>query len=153
MQNKTCCVTGHREIAETKWEYVNRELENAILQSIQKSYTRFISGFANGVDLAFAEIVVKLKLQGFPITLEAAIPHEARLRSTDPTFQRLLAYCDEIKVIQKHYSKGSYLMRYRYMVDESTLVIAVYDGRNGGGTHYTMGYALKNGKTVQVIRL
>lgn len=153
MMERTCCVTGHRKIAEEKWAYVNQELEKAILHAIQQGYTRFISGYATGVDLAFAAIVVRLKQQGCDISLEAAIPHESRLKSRDSMFQKLLADCDQIKVFQKYYSNGSYFTRNRYMVDESSLVIAVYDGRKGGGTRYTMTYASEQGKAVQVIRL
>ena len=39
------------------------------------------------------------------------------------------------------------------MVDESDLVIVVYDGRDTGGTVYTMNYAQDKGKTVQVISI
>lgn len=153
MMERTCCVTGHREIAKEKWAHVNEELEKAIIQAVQQGYTRFISGYATGVDLAFAAIVVRLKQQGCAISLEAAIPHESRLKSKDAMFQNLLAACDQIKVLHKHYSKGSYFTRDRYMVDESSLVIAVYDGRNGGGTRYTMTYAAANGKSLHIIEL
>ena len=38
------------------------------------------------------------------------------------------------------------------MVDNSSLVIAVYDGRKSGGTLYTMNYAKKIGNELIVIR-
>lgn len=153
MIERTCCVTGHRDIPEEKWGFVNQELEKAISQAIQQGYTHFISGFAAGVDLAFAAIVARFKQQGCAITLEAAIPHESRLSSKDPLFQKLLTSCDRVYVQQQQYTKQSYLARDRYMVNESGLVIAVYDGRIGGGTFYTMRYATEHGKTVQVIHL
>jgi len=44
-------------------------------------------------------------------------------------------------------------IRNRYMVDESSRVIAVYDGREDGGTTYTINYANTQGRTVTVIEL
>jgi len=45
------------------------------------------------------------------------------------------------------------MVRNRYMVDCSTLVIAVHDGRKSGGTAATMRYALQMKRNVKEIRL
>ena len=58
MAEKTCCVTGHRDIPEDRIAYVEQELRREVLAAIQDGYTRFISGFAEGADLMFAAIVV-----------------------------------------------------------------------------------------------
>lgn len=152
MIEKTCCVTGHRDIPEDKLAYVEMELQKEILTAIEDGYTRFINGGAAGSDLIFAAIVAKLK-QSQPLFLEAAIPYTGRLKSKEPDFQKMLAACDNVKVFSERYSRGSYFVRNRYMVDESDLVIAVYDGRNSGGTVYTINYAHDKGKAVQVVRI
>ena len=72
-QEKNCCVTGHREIPAERAEKIRELLRQEILTAIEDGYTRFLSGFAAGADLLFAEIVVALK-EIYPITLEAAIP-------------------------------------------------------------------------------
>lgn len=77
---KTCCVTGHRVIPEDKREYVDRELKKAVEAAVTQGFGRFISGFADGVDLTFAAIIAGLKEQGQPVTLEAAIPNAGRLK-------------------------------------------------------------------------
>ena len=120
----TCCVTGHRDIRADKIQYVQTQLRQELLQAIQSGYTHFISGFAAGVDLIFAGIVADLKHE-YPITLEAAIPYQDRVKSPDKTFQCLLKECDIIKVHTDRYSKSCYMVRNRYMIDCSALVIAV----------------------------
>ena len=51
------------------------------------------------------------------------------------------------------YSKTCFLQRNRYMVVESQRVIAVYDGRERGGTLFTMRDAHAAGREVRVIRI
>ena len=48
-------------------------------------------------------------------------------------------------MVQHHYTKGCMLRRNRYMVDRSSLLIAVYDGTPKGGTMNTLAYALRQG--------
>ena len=61
MQEKTCCVTGHRDIPQDKRTYVETELKKEVLAAIADGYTHFISGFAEGVDLTFAALVAEQK--------------------------------------------------------------------------------------------
>ena len=148
----TCCVTGHRDIPVEKVPYVQDKLYQELLQTIQDGCTHFVSGFASGVDLIFAGIVAGLK-QKYPITLEAAIPYPGRMNTPDKEFQRLLKECDIVKVHTEQYSKSCYMVRNRYMVDCSTLVIAVHDGRKSGGTAATIRYANLMGCTLREIKL
>ena len=148
----TCCVTGHRDIPTEKVLYVQNSLHQELEKAIHGGYVHFISGFAYDVDLMFAEAVVDFK-SSYPITLEAAIPYLGRLNTPDTTFHRLIKECDIVKVHTAQYSKNCYMIRNRYMVDCSTLVIAVYDGRKTGGTTATIRYAQKRGCTVREINL
>mgnify|MGYP000077302512 CR=1 FL=1 len=61
MGEKTCCVTGHRDVPVGKEQYVEEALRKEVLAAIAAGYTRFISGFADGVDLTFAAIVAAEK--------------------------------------------------------------------------------------------
>jgi len=132
--------------------YVQNNLRQELEQAIHRGYTHFISGFASGVDLIFAEAVVDLK-SSYPITLEAAIPYPGRLNTPDTTFHRLIEECDTVKVHTAQYSKGCYMVRNRDMVDSSSLVIALYDGRETGGTAATVRYAIKRGRTIKQISI
>ena len=148
----TCCVTGHRDIPVEKVPYVQDKLYQELLQTIQDGCMHFVSGFASGVDLIFAGIVAGLK-QKYPITLEAAIPYPGRMNTPDKEFQRLLKECDIVKVHTEQYSKSCYMVRNRYMVDCSTLVIAVHDSRKIGGTAATISYAHRMNRDVREIWL
>ena len=148
----TCCVTGHRDIPADKIQYVQIQLRQELLQAIQSGYTHFISGFAAGVDLIFAGIVADLKRE-YPITLEAAIPYPSRMNTPDEVFQCLLKECDIVKVHTDRYSKSCYMVRNRYMIDCSALVIAVHDGRKSGGTVATIRYANRKGCDLREVRL
>ena len=145
---KACCVTGHRDIPAEQVDRIRELLRQEILTAIEDGCTHFISGFAAGADLLFAELVAELKAV-HPITLEAAIPYPGRMKTPDKTFQRLIRSCDVVKIHSDSYSKDCYMRRNRYMVDRSQRVIAVYDGRSTGGTATTLRYA--RGKDVRVV--
>ena len=148
----TCCVTGHRDIPLNKVGIIQTKLRQEVLNAIREGYTHFISGFAAGTDLLFAEIVAELKDE-YLITLEAAIPYPGRLNTPDTTFRRLINECDLVKIHTAQYSKSCFMVRNRYMIDSSTLVIAVHDGRKTGGTAATIRYARKRECVVREITL
>lgn len=150
---KTCCVTGHRDIPEDRIAYVEQELRREVLAAIQDGYTRFISGFAEGADLMFAAIVAEQKEHNPDLFLEAAIPYAGRLKTKNKQFQELLRACDGIKIVCQEYAPSCFLERNRYMAGESQRVIAVYDGRERGGTLFTMRYAHSIGREVREIRV
>lgn len=134
--------------------YLN-ELEQSIKLAITEyKITNFISGMALGVDLDFAEIVLKLR-EKYPITLECAVPcPKQTLKWEEKDRQRhekILYRADEMKVISPCYTDDCMLKRNRYMVDKSELVIAVFNGIERGGTWYTINYA--KGKILQIIDL
>ena len=153
MGGKICCVTGHRDIPADKMEYVARQLEQEVELAIQEGYTHFISGFARGADLLFARAVAVQKDKGAKLALEAAIPYRGRLHSREEGFQQLLGRCDRITVVSEEYFPGCYMRRNRYMVDKAQRVVAVYDGRKGGGTGATVAYAKKISRQLRVIWL
>lgn len=153
MESKTCCITGHRDIPADKWAYVEDELRREVLAAIEDGYTDFISGFAEGVDLTFAAIVAEQKKNHPALFLEAAIPYRNRLNTKDETFQRLIKVCNGIKVECEKYEPNCFFARNRYMVSMSSRVIAVYDGRERGGTLFTIRDAHIQGKEVRVIKI
>lgn len=151
MEERTCCVTGHRKIPEERREYVYGELRREIAQAITDGYTCFISGFDDGVNLMFAAIIAELKEQNDKLFLEAAIPYRNRAKA--PGLQKLLLSCNGIYIQSEEYKPNCFLNRNRSMVSRSSRVIAVYDGRESGGTLFTMRYANSQEKDVRVIRL
>ena len=152
-ETKTCCVTGHRDIPVEKQGFVEDALRKEVAAAIEDGYTRFISGFAAGVDLVFAAVIAEAKKKNNGLFLEAAIPYAGRLKTKDKEFHKLLAVCDGVKVISDRYVPSCYLNRNRYMVAQSQRVIAVYDGRDKGGTLFTLRDAHVQGREVKLIQL
>lgn len=153
MSTKACCVTGHRDIPADKVEYVKTKLKEEIERAIADGFTTFISGMAEGVDLLYAELVIKQKTQHPELFLEAAIPYRNRLNTSDTLFRKCLAGCNGIHVQQEEYNRDCFMNRNRYMVALSSRVIAVYDGRDSGGTLFTMRYAHTMEREVREIRI
>lgn len=151
-QKYTCCVTGHRDIPAEKLAWAQEQLRHELMLAVQVGYTHFISGFAAGADLIFTGAVAEMKGR-FPITLEAAIPYPGRLKTPDNTFHALLKKCDTVRIHSSQYCRQCYMIRNRYMVDASSLVIAVYDGRGTGGTAATIRYTRQTGRDIREVRL
>ena len=153
----TCCFTGHRT---ERLPWGNNEndprclalkdrLDEALLLAYGKGYRHFICGMARGADLYFCEAVLALRQMKGDVTLEAAIPYQGQADRWPETDRRrraiLLPPCDYETMVQHHYSAGCLTRRNRYMVDRSSLLLAVYDGTPAGGTMYTIGYAMNQG--------
>ena len=153
MEGKTCCVTGHRDIPPDRIPEVLGALEREVSIAVREGYTRFISGFAEGADLLFAEAAVLWTGSRPEYSLVAALPYRGRLECCDPAFRRLLRRCDEVHVLSERCSRECFLARDRWMVNESGLVIGVWDGRRSGGTAYTLRYAKSLGRQVRIIRI
>lgn len=153
MQEKTCCVTGHRDIPAGQVERVKEALRREAEQAVRDGYTRFISDFAEGVDLWFAEIVAKLRKENPELRLEAAIPYRKRLAALGKKehTKKLLGECTDIGIISEEYAPGVYMKCSRFMVQQSDRVIAVYDGREKGGTVTAMRFAHVNRKELREI--
>lgn len=150
----TCCFTGHRA-AKLPWGYretdprcqdLKRKLYDAVEAVYDSGVRHFICGMANGCDLYFAEAVLRLRQIHPDVTLEAAIPHEGQARSWPPEqrarWQALLDACDYQTVVSRTYTPDCMMRRNRYMVDNSSVLIAAYNG-SSGGTLNTMLYAMR----------
>ena len=143
MEGKTCCVTGHRDIPAEEMAPVKEALRREIKKAVNDGFTVFLSGFADGVEQYFAEIVLELQNKNPDLKLIAVLPYRKR---KDSLCQRehtntLLDACAEIIVIQEEYRPNVYSKRNRYLVEHADRVITVYDGREKGGTVKAIRYA------------
>lgn len=163
-KERTCCFTGHRPEKlpwganedDPRCAALKQELYNAVQQAYVDGFRHFISGMARGCDQYFAQAVLDLRRQYDDVTLEAAIPcEEQALRWNKRDRERyleLVAECDMETVVQQHYDSNCMRRRNRYMVNRSDRLIAAYDGA-GGGTGYTVSYAMQTGVDVVLIPL
>ena len=62
-------------------------------------------------------------------------------------FNKIIKKADLVKEINDHYFTGCYQVRNEWMVDRSSLVIAVFNGQRSG-TKNTVEYALRKGVTI-----
>ena len=156
---QTCCFTGHRE---SKLPWRSYESDDRCLRLKQRIYDvveavyadgirHFICGMANGCDLYFLEAVLLFRRDHPDVTVEAAIPYAGQAEhwreELRARYFALLEQCDCKTIVQQAYSGGCMMRRNRYMVDQSRVLIAAYNGEPGG-TMNTMLYAMRRGLNV-----
>lgn len=160
----TACFTGHRS-QKLPWQFneedkrckamkttLRAEIENAI----QRGYKTFLCGMALGFDMVCAETVLDLKKQYADIRMIGALPCRAqdiKWQERDrERYKRLLNQLDGIRCAYDEYiGTKCMLERNRFMVNNSSLVIALYNGLSGG-TKSTIDYARKQGLVIVIIK-
>jgi len=159
----TVCFTGYRS-SKLPWGYnedddrckrMKHRLRVEIENSIQNGYNTFLCGMAIGFDMICAETVLTFKEQNNSIKLIGAIPCEDQDNywslNTKKRYRNLKEKLDGIRCLNEHYQGFECMLeRNKFMVDNSSLLIALYDGL-GGGTKFTIDYAIKKGlRIVQI---
>lgn len=156
----TCCFTGHRpQNLSFKFDETHPDcmrIKNTLTKCIRRlitehDVTHFISGMAIGVDMWAAEAILALKKEFPSITLESAIPCETQAIKWNTKdrerYYRILSKCDKETMVHRHYTTTCMHKRNEYMIDQSSFVIAVWNGVPGG-TGNTIRYALSKGKFI-----
>lgn len=151
MENVCCALTGHRNLnGELDFEI----LENALVNLIEtRGVSTFYNGMAVGFDLAAAKLILKLKKK-YDIRLIACVPcrgQENAFSEGDKfDYYHVLERCDEVNVLSDYYYTGCMQARDRFMVDNSSIVLAFLRELKGG-TYYTVSYAERTGKEIFII--
>ncbi len=159
----TCCFSGYRP-EKLPWGYIEEDdrcvrLKQKLRDTVSAAYSsgirRFVCGMALGSDTYFCEAVLSLKEDHPDVTLEAAIPCEDQAAKWNEKqrsrYFNLIAQCDTETCVSRRYTPVCMMRRNHYMVDKSSLLIAVYDGRFGG-TMQTVGYAQSQGLEIIQIK-
>ncbi|MBQ8496385.1 MAG: DUF1273 family protein [Clostridia bacterium] len=141
-----CCVTGHRsqgfpfERDKNHEQYVNYivTLYREIEKLIDEGYDHFISGMAEGADMDFADAVLFFQRDTKnDITLEAALPYPIHPKKKPSDYDiaknLILMQCRQT-ILSPFYHRGCMEKRNRYMVDQSNIVLAIWNGKKQGGT-------------------
>ena len=153
-RDNSCCFSGYRP-EKLPWgtdedDSRCRALKVVITETAEQVYLsgirHFICGMARGSDMYFCETVLFLRAKYPEITFEAAIPCKEQADNWPADERRrylsLVGQCDFVTYVSQHYTKSCMLRRNRYMVDSSSVLIAVHDGKRGG-TSYTVKYAAR----------
>lgn len=141
--------TGHRFYDFSQREFIQERLTSAISEAYDHGIRNFISGFALGIDLMAAQLVQSLKCDLPGISLTAAIPFEGQAERYNiydkRVYRRLLELADKVIVLSDCYYPRCFLGRDEFMVENASYLIAYYDGREKGGTYYTVKKARARG--------
>lgn len=141
--------TGHRFYDFSQREFIQERLTSAISEAYDHGIRNFISGFALGIDLMAAQLVQSLKCDLPGISLTAAIPFEGQAERYNiydkRVYGRLLELADKVIVLSDCYYPRCFLDRDEFMVENASYLIAYYDGREKGGTYYTVKKARARG--------
>jgi hypothetical protein len=148
-------VTGHRTLGDQATvQFVTQAFHDLLLQAQREHPEGVIalSGLAEGSDTLFAEAALAL---GIP--LEAVIAYEG-FEEDFPTgsalqrYQHLLEQCQAVHRLPFHErSDDAYLAVGRWLVDNSDLVLAAWNGQSAagkGGTGDVVAYAQQVGRPV-----
>ena len=140
-----CAFTGHRP-EHLPWGRDEddprcRALKILLRRTVREVYDRgfhtFLCGMARGCDQYFAEAVLAARADGAQnARLCALVPCPSQPDGWDAAsrtrYWALLAACDQVEVLEDHYSPGCMLRRNHEMLRRAQLLISVYDGTPSG---------------------
>ena len=138
---KSVCFSGHRIVPFARQDEILRHLRNEITKSYNEGYRCFYCGMAIGFDLLAAKATLSLKTELPQIKTIAVLPcreqNEKWNEKNKVEYERILNEVDETIIVSEHYHQQCFLRRNDYMVQRSSRLIALYDGKFKGGTFYT----------------
>ena len=142
--SKTCCFTGHRILKTDFDEYKLNEIINSV---IDRGYTTFLIGMAKGFDTKCFETLLNYK----NIEIIACVPCKNQSdkfnKKEKEKYEELLKKATKVIILNEEYFNGCMQIRNRFMIDNSSLLIA-YMYAERGGTLYTVNYAKKKNKEI-----
>ena len=164
IKTETACFTGHRS-QKLPWRFNEEDerckvmkitLQAEIEKAIQKGYKTFLCGMALGFDTICAETVIDLKRQYEDIEIIGALPcktQDIKWAFKDRVrYRDLLKQLDGIRCIYEEYIGAECMLeRNRFMVDNSSLMIALFNGLPGG-TKSTIDHARRQGLEIVIIK-
>ena len=152
IKENTVAFTGHRVV---KKDFDIKDLIYAIESLILGEKDTFLIGMAIGFDTLCFETLLTLKKTYPQIKIIACIPCENQTKNWNieqkNKYNYLIRRADEKIVLDKEYSKNAMLKRNRFMVDNSSVLVA-YIYKTVGGSYYTAKYAVENDKEIIYIK-
>ncbi len=160
---KCCAFTGHRP-KKFPWKYDETDSRCVELKAVlteqtgllaEAGVTQFLSGMAEAVDTWAALSVLDLREKNPAIKLHCILPCTAQAEkwsaSSQELYRSILERADSVVYVSRDYHKNCMLDRNRFMVEHASILLAVYNGEQRGGTAATMRYARKMGREIIVI--
>ena len=148
-KNITVAFSGHRTYQGEACE----ELRCVVARLYDEGYRRFLCGMAWGFDLAAGEAVAELKRAHSDVELIAVVPYEGFYRlfhaEDAEQYRRVADAADVMVVVSKSEGKVAYRLRNDYLVENSSVLVAWFDGQPRGGTAYTVRRARRKGVRIE----
>ena len=142
MKRDTVCFSGHREIPPEELERIKIELKLTVSGLIERGYTDFYTGGAEGFDFLATECVAEMKKEYPDITLNIIFPF--RNTKCDKLYKDVIPVCDRVEYMSDKYFPWTYHERNRKLVEKSSVCVC-YLTKQSGGTLFTANYAKDNG--------
>lgn len=159
---RRCAFTGYRP-AKMPFGYdeldprcidFKKRLSDTISMLIDQGYSYFLSGGAMATDIFAAEAVLALKKRFPQITLEMVSPFDGQAEKWSRAYQarhdELFELADVVTVISHEYTRSCMFLRNRYLVTNADILVAAYDGQDGG-TKMTVELARREGLQVLIV--
>ena len=150
MMEKTCCFTGHKNLTQEQAIEALHLLIKRVNELTIEGYTHFISSFANDTDVLLAQIIGSFRYKNKNLVLEAVIPIENKLNSLDKIKYALMLY-NKVTVMQEQRGHECFQKRNKYMIDNSGVVVALWDEKTSKEAYNAVNYARSQGK--EIIRM
>lgn len=158
-KEETATITGHRPKF-LPWGYnedkqscknFKKEVAKIFNKLIDNKITTFLTGMAEGFDMIGTEILLELRKKS-EIKIIAIVPcinQEIKWNSFQQRrYWHLLSQCDDVIILTRTYYNGCMNDRNKYMINNSSICIACYNGKSSG-TENTVKYAKeKNNKLI-----
>lgn len=163
---KSICFSGNRveKIKSFSGKYFDSfsEIIKSILyikaiNFIDKDFTKFYIGMSNGIDLWIGQTLIELKDTQYPeleiIAVRPFLSHGSNFSVKDKIiYKNIVNNVSKIVCINDIPNRNSYLVRNKYMVDNSNKLCALaFDLTSGTG--FTLDYAKKTNKPFEFINL
>ena len=145
------CFTGHRNIDSAHAQLIPTLLDQILRTLILNGASDFYAGGALGFDTVSAISILRLKKEFPHIKLNLILPCKEQSQKWNESdraiYDAILERSDSVEYACSHYTSYCMHERNRRLVDSAQLCVAFCE-HSGGGSAYTMGYALKNEKEV-----
>ncbi|HOF99759.1 MAG: DNA recombination-mediator protein A [Firmicutes bacterium ADurb.Bin248] len=158
----TACFTGYRPQKlpwggnedDPRCDALKFRLVESIVAAYARGYRTFLSGMAQGVDTYAAEAVLALSKVLRGMELVCAVPYPAYAlslpREHRARYEAIVLGAARCAVCSEKSGSAAMQRRNGFMVENSSLVIAVYDGK-AGGTRNTVALAKETGRDVWLV--
>lgn len=158
-----CAFTGHRP-NKFPWRYDETDSRCVALKAVLaeqiaalagQGVTDWLSGMALGTDLWSAKIVLDLQKEYPSLRLHCILPCENQeIKWSVPAqkqYYSILEKASKVVYVSREYTSDCMLERNHYLVEHSSILLAVYNGIKRSGTAATLRYAYKLGRKIFII--